>query len=500
MGPVRVKVYGLFPRTRRRYVTEAFVGGLLLLAALVAWWLGWPELEARLKRLPQVRGVVATEAVLANVPWMVLAAAVLKSIELIVVLRRFTRKEALQNVRGPQPQPPTRETLSMPSSAYAPTREDKFAFGVWCLQNRGRDPFGDQTRPELPALECIRGLAQRNCYGFEFHDNDVIPFGASASQRDQILRDLKKAIGDWGIRPTMATTNTFYHPVFKDGAFTSTDPAVRLYSTQKVMRAIDVAAELGTQVFVFWGGREGVEVDASKDPVEATKWFREALNFLCNYVLSQGYDLKFSIEPKPNEPRGDLYLPTVGSVLAFIATLDHPEMCGINPETAHIKMAGLNPYHEFAQALDAGKLLDVHLNGQKPLRFDQDLSFGSDDLKDAFFTTKLLLDHQYAGTVGFDAHPYRSEADPWDFVDRNMRTYKIMKEKVRQFNENREIQDLLKEVHGANANLRGFTAKYSKEAAQKLKEMPLDPDALAKRKLPYERLDQLLTELLLGVL
>jgi xylose isomerase len=387
----------------------------------------------------------------------------------------------------------------MSSPKYAPTRDDRFAFGIWCLQNRGRDPFGDQTRPELPALECIKGLAKRNCYGFEFHDNDVLPFDASASQRDAILKDVKKVIGDTGIKPTMATTNTFYHPVFKDGAFTSTDPAVRLYTTQKVMKAIDVAAELGTQVFVFWGGREGVEVDATKDPVEATRWFREAINFLCNYVLSQGYDLKFSIEPKPNEPRGDLYLPTVGSVLAFIATLDHPDMVGINPETAHIKMAGLNPYHEFGQALDAGKLLDVHLNGQKPLRFDQDLSFGSDDLKEAFFTTKLLVDHEYTGTVGFDAHPYRSEADPWDFVDRNMRTYKIMKDKVRQFSEDKEIQGLLKEIHGANPSLQGLTTNYSKDAAQKLKAMSFDPDALASRKLPYERLDQLVTEVLLGV-
>src|SRR5258707_549885 len=298
----------------------------------------------------------------------------------------------------------------------------------------------------------------------------------------------------------MATTNLFYHPVFKDGPFSSTDPAVRAYATAKVMKALDVAAELGAQVFVFWGGREGVEVDASKDPVEVTKWFREAINFLCEYVLANGYDMKLSIEPKPNEPRGDLFLPTVGSVLAFIATLDHPDMVGINPETAHIKMAGLNPYHEFAQALDAGKLLDVHLNGQKPLRFDQDLSFGSDDLKEAFFTTKLLADHRYPGTVGFDAHPYRSEADPWDFVDRNMRTYKIMKEKVQQFNESREIQDLLKEIHGANAELRGLTAKYSKEQAKKLKEMTFDVGALTARRLPYEKLDQLVTELLLGVL
>jgi len=388
----------------------------------------------------------------------------------------------------------------MPSHSYAPLKQDKFAFGIWCLQNRGRDPFGDQTRPELPALECIRGLAQRNCYGFEFHDNDLIPFGASAAQRDQILKDVKKALGDWGIKATMATTNLFYHPVFKDGAFTSTDPAIRAFATQKVMNALDVAAQLGAQVFVFWGGREGTEVDASKDPVEATRWFREAINFLCEYVLANDYDIKFSIEPKPNEPRGDLYLPTVGSVLAFIATVDHPDMCGINPEIAHIKMAGLNPYHEFAQALDAGKLLDVHLNGQKPLRFDQDLSFGSDDLKDAFFTTKLLMDHKYDGTIGFDAHPYRSEADAWDFVDRNMRTYKIMQDKVRQFNENREIQDLLKEIHGANPSHRGLTSKYGKGQAKKLKDMLIDVQALASRRLPYERLDQLVTELLLGVL
>jgi xylose isomerase len=388
----------------------------------------------------------------------------------------------------------------MSAHNFAPTQDDKFAFGIWCLQNRGRDPFGDQTRPELKALDAIRGLAQRGCYGFEFHDNDIFPFDASAGQRDAVVREIKKAMGDTGIKATMATTNNFYHPIFKDGAFTSSDPAVRLFATQKVMRSIDVGAELGAQVFVFWGGREGVEVDASKDPIDAAAWFREALNFLSEYVIAQDYDMKFSLEPKPNEPRGDLFLPTVGSMLAFIATLDHPEMVGVNPETAHIKMAGLNPYHEFAQALDAGKLLDVHLNGQKPLRFDQDLSFGSDDLKEAFMTIKLLMDHNYEGTIGFDAHPYRTEADPWDFVERNLRTAKIMKEKVRQFNENKAIQDVLKELKGASASLKGMTAKFSKDAVQKLKDMTFDVNALTARKLPYERLDQLVTELLLGVL
>ncbi|MFO0807348.1 MAG: TIM barrel protein [Gemmataceae bacterium] len=388
----------------------------------------------------------------------------------------------------------------MPSHNFAPTKADKFAFGIWCLQNRGRDPFGDQTRPELKAIDAIRGLAERECYGFEFHDNDIIPFDATASQRDAILKDVKKVIADTGIKPTMATTNTFYHPVFKDGAFTSTDPAVRLFATQKVMRCLDIAADLGTQVFVFWGGREGVEVDASKDPIQVGGWFRDSINFLCEYVIAQNYSIKFALEPKPNEPRGDLYLPTVGSMLAFIATLDHPEMVGINPETAHVKMAGLNPYHEFAQAIDAGKLFDIHLNGQKPLRFDQDLSFGSDDLKEAFFTIKLLIDHKYQGTIGFDAHPYRNEADPWDFVERNLRTAMIMKEKVRQFNESREIQESLREIHGANKELAGLTKKFTKDGAAKLKDMVFDPNALAARKLPFERLDQLVTELLLGVL
>jgi xylose isomerase len=388
----------------------------------------------------------------------------------------------------------------MPADVFAPTPQDKFAFGIWCLQNRGRDPFGDQTRPALSAVDAIIGLAKRGCYGFEFHDNDIIPFEATPAQRDAILKDVKKAIADTGIKPTMATTNLFYHPVFKDGAFTSTDPAIRLFATQKVMRCLDIAAELGTRVFVFWGGREGVDVDAAKDPIQTGGWFRESINFLCEHVIASDYDIRFALEPKPNEPRGDLYLPTVGSMLAFIATLDHPEMVGVNPETAHVKMAGLNPYHEFAQALDAGKLFDVHLNGQQPLRYDQDLSFGSDNLKEAFFTIKLLKDHDYQGTIGFDAHPYRTEADPWDFVERNLRTAKVLMRKVEQFNVNPAIRGLLAEIHGASKDLAGLTAKYSKDAAKKLKDMPFDVDALAKRRLPFEKLDQLVTELLLGVL
>ncbi len=385
-------------------------------------------------------------------------------------------------------------------SDFQPTPSDKFAFGIWGVQNRGRDPFGEATRPAMSAIDAIRGLAQRGCYGFEFHDNDLFAMDATAAQKEAAIRDVQKVMADTGIKATMATTNLFYHPVFQDGAFTSTDPGIRLFATQKVMRCLDIAAQLGAGIFVFWGGREGVEVDAAKDPITCAGWFREALNFLSKYVIANDYDIKLSLEPKPNEPRGDLYLPTVGSMLAFISTLDHPDMVGVNPETAHIKMAGLNPYHEFAQALDAGKLLDVHLNGQKPLRFDQDLSFGSDDLREAFFTIKLLKDHEYAGTLGFDCHPYRTESDPWDFVERNLRTAKILMAKVQQFNANKEIQALLTELHGVNRDMSGLLAKYSDSSAKKLHAMTFDPDQLSKRRLPYERLDQLFTELLLGVL
>ncbi|MCS6997725.1 MAG: TIM barrel protein, partial [Casimicrobiaceae bacterium] len=203
------------------------------------------------------------------------------------------------------------------SDKYTPKKTDKFAFGIWCIQNRGRDPFGEVTRPERSVRECLEGLAKRNVYAFEFHDNDIIPFGASAAERDRCIRELRKLMDDLGIKATVITTNLFYHPIFKDGAFTSTDPAIRAFATQKVMQCLDVGHEVGAEVYVFWGGREGTEVDASKDPITANGYFRDAVNFLCEYVLDNGYNIKFSIEPKPNEPRGDLYLPTVGSVLAF---------------------------------------------------------------------------------------------------------------------------------------------------------------------------------------
>ena len=388
----------------------------------------------------------------------------------------------------------------MAEDKYIPKPEHKFTFGLWTVGNRGRDPFGDAVRPSLPPNDAARLLGEVGAWGVNFHDNDLVPVDATAAERDRIVREFKNALEQSGMVVPMATTNLFGHPVFKDGAFTSNNAEVRAFALQKTMRAMDLGAELGAKIYVFWGGREGVDVDAAKDPIRTGGWFREAMNFLCEYVIGNDYDIKFALEPKPNEPRGDLYLPTVGSMLAFIATLDHPEMVGVNPETAHVKMAGLNPYHEFAQALDAGKLFDVHLNGQQPLLYDQDLSFGSDNIKEAFFTIKLLKDHDYQGTIGFDAHPYRTEADPWDFVERNLRTAKVLMAKVRQFNDNKAIQGLLAEIHGASKDLTGLTAKYSKDAAKKLKDMPFDVNALANRRLPFERLDQLVTELLLGVL
>jgi len=381
-----------------------------------------------------------------------------------------------------------------------PRKRDKFAFGIWCVMNRGADPFGVATRPEVSGIDAIRGLGKRGVYGFEYHDNDLWPIGASPQKKRAVLKKARKAMKDTGIRCTAATTNLFTHPVFKDGAFTSHDPRVRAYAVQKAMANIDTAAELGAEVYIFWGGREGADVDIGKDPVEALKRFRECINFLCAYVLDQGYRMVFSIEPKPNEPRSDTYLATAGHALALIATLDHPEMVGVNPETAHIKMAGLNPLHEFAQCLEAGKLVDVHLNGQKPLRYDQDMSFGCDNPKEALLVVKLLEDYGYAGTKSFDAHPYRTEADPWDFADRCMRAYKAYQAKAEQVGADARLCQMLEELQEAPGASWGVLLRaYSAKAAAKLRNQAFRPDTLAKRKLLYEQIDQRLTEILLGL-
>jgi xylose isomerase len=382
-----------------------------------------------------------------------------------------------------------------------PKKEDKFTFGLWTVGNPGRDPFGEPTRQPIPPVTIVKRLSELGAYGVNFHDNDLVPIDATPAERDKIVRDFKSALNDYGMVVPMATTNLFSDPVFKDGAFTSNDSRVRLYAIQKTMRSMDLGAEFGAKVYVFWGGREGAEVDGAKDAYDAIKWFREAINFLCEYSISQGYGYKFAFEAKPNEPRGDMYFPSTGAYLGFIETLDHPEMAGVNPEVGHEQMAGLNFYHVVAQALEAGKLFHIDLNDQKGPRFDQDLRFGSEGIKNLFFLVKLLEEKGYEGSRHFDAHAYRSEAldGVWDFAMGCMRNYLIFKEKARQFNEDREIQALLAEIRATDPAFEGVSLKFTKERAEQIKSMNLDRIELAKKRLPYEKLDQLVIDLLLGV-
>jgi len=291
---------------------------------------------------------------------------------------------------------------------YIPKPEHRFTFGLWTVGNVGRDPFGEPVRPPLSPVEIVQLLAEVGAYGVNFHDNDLVPIDATPAQRDKIVADFKKALDDTGLVVPMATTNLFSDPAFKDGAFTANDPKVRAYALQKTMNAIDLGVELGAKVYVFWGGREGAETDAAKNPLDAIQRNREAMDFLCEYVIDQGYDLKFALEAKPNEPRGHIYNATTGHMLAFIATLDHPEMVGVNPEVAHEQMAGLNFLHGVAQAWDAGKLFHIDLNDQVIGRYDQDFRFGSADIKSAFFLVKFLEDVGYQGSRHFDAHAYRT--------------------------------------------------------------------------------------------
>ena len=389
----------------------------------------------------------------------------------------------------------------MPTShAYTPKPEHHFTFGLWTVGNPGRDPFGDPVRPPVSPNEIVRKLAELGAYGVNLHDNDLIPRDASAAERDRIVREFKQALSDCGMCVPMATTNLFGDPVFRDGAFTSNDARVRAYALQKTMRAIDLGVELGAETYVFWGGREGTETNAGKNGQESLKWFRDAINFLCEYVVSQGYSLKFALEPKPNEPRGDIFLPTIGHMLAFIYTLDRPDMVGLNPEVAHDTMAGLDFSHGVAQALEAGKLFHIDLNSQKPGRFDQDLRFGSEDQKGAFFLVKLLEDAKWPGMRHFDSHAYRTEDQNgvWDFAAGSMRTYLILQEKVARFNADTEIQAALAELRARGAEA-GNRVTFTPDAAKALKEHSFDLDAMRTRGYAYERLDQLTMEVLLGV-
>ncbi len=385
-------------------------------------------------------------------------------------------------------------------TTYQPKPEHKFTFGLWTVGNRGRDPFGAEVRGTKTPAELVYLLGEVGAYGVNFHDNDLIPIDATPAEAETIKNSFRKALKDTGLVVPMATTNLFFDPIFKDGAFTSNDPKVRAYAMQKTMNAIDLGAEFGAKIYDFWGGREGVETDSSKNPVDAIKRNREAMNFFCEYVLDKKYDMKIVLEAKPNEPRADIYNATTGHMLAFIATLDHPEMVGVNPELAHETMAGLNFMHNVAQAWEAGKLFHIDLNDQYPGRYDQDLRFGSRDIKAAFYLVKFLEDVGYDGSRHFDAHAYRTEdfEGVKDFARGCMRTYLMLKEKASQFNKDSEIQALLAEINAVDPMFASVTGKYSAEKAKALKAMNFDRVKIASRGLKYERLDQLTIDLILG--
>jgi xylose isomerase len=381
-----------------------------------------------------------------------------------------------------------------------PRPQDKFTFGLWTVGHKGNDPFGVETRPGLKPADSVRKLAGLGAYGVCFHDDDLIPPGSDDSERERIKGEFRRALDETGMKVSMATTNLFTHPVFKDGAFTSNDREVRRYALQKVMRGIDLGAELGAPLYIFWGGREGVEADAAKPAGDALERFREALDFLCEYVLDQGYEMRIALEPKPNEPRGDIFLPTVGHMLAFIERLEHPEMVGVNPEVAHETMAGLSFLHAVAQAQWAGKLFHIDLNGQRIGRYDQDFRFGAVGIKDAFFLVKLLEDSGYDGARHFDARPLRVESEEgiWDFASGCMRTYLALKAKAEQWGSDADIQSALEEAKVPELGVE-TVGSYSKETVDELLAAQFDLDALGARETRNERVDQLSVDLILGL-
>jgi xylose isomerase len=373
----------------------------------------------------------------------------------------------------------------------------RFSFGLWTVGNPGRDPFGEPTRAPLDPVESVHRLAELGAWGISLHDNDLVPWGTSAADSELIVSRFEAALREAGLHVGMATTNLFGHPAFKDGAFTSNDRGVRRAAIGKAMRAIDLGARLGAHVYVFWGGREGSEAGVAKDPRDALERYREAINVLADYSVGQGYQLRFAIEPKPNEPRGDIFLPTIGHALHFISTLERPEMVGVNPEVAHETMAGLSFVHAVGQALWAGKLFHIDLNGQRIGRFDQDFRFGAEDLKEAFLLVRLLERSGYGGPLHFDAHAYRSEnaEGVWDFAIGCMRTYTALAERARHFDSLPEVQEAL--ARASTPEL-GQASCTGVEEADKLKAEAENLDQLATRGYFNEALDQLLVEVLLG--
>ena len=378
-----------------------------------------------------------------------------------------------------------------------PRPEHRFTFGLWTVGNPGRDPFGEPTRAALDPVDTLSRLAELGAWGISLHDNDLVPWDASAAERDRIVARFRQALHATGLQVGMATTNLFTHPAFKDGAFTANDRRVRRAAIGKAMRSIDLGAELGARIYVFWGGREGTEAAVAKDPRDALDRYREALDVLADYVHAQGYDLRFAVEPKPNEPRGDIFLPTVGHALHFISMLQRPEMCGVNPEVAHETMAGLSFHHGVGQALWAGKLFHIDLNAQRIGRYDQDFRFGAEDLKEAFHLVRLLERAGYDGPRHFDAHAYRTEdaEGVWEFARGCMATYRALAAAAERFDADPDVQEALAAASVAElgeSTVGGDDAETLKAEADGL-------DALAARGYGNERLDQLAVEVLLGV-
>jgi xylose isomerase len=377
-------------------------------------------------------------------------------------------------------------------------REHRFTFGLWTVGNPGRDPFGEPTRAPLDPVDTVRRLAELGAWGVSLHDNDLVPYGTPAAEEEKIVARFESALAETGMGVGMATTNLFGHPAFKDGAFTSNDRGVRRAAIGKAMRALDLGARLGAEVFVFWGGREGTESGAAKDPRDALDRYREAIDVLADHAVACGYGIRFAIEPKPNEPRGDIFLPTVGHALHFITTLQRPDMVGVNPEVAHETMAGLSFAHAVGQALWAGKLFHVDLNAQRIGRYDQDFRFGAQDLAETFHVVRLLEHAGYDGPLHFDAHAYRNEdADGvWEFARGCMRTYAALAERARHFDELPEVQEALAAAGAAELAEPSVADGDSPDA---LKAEAAGLDALAARGYGNERLDQLVVDVLLGL-
>jgi len=389
-----------------------------------------------------------------------------------------------------------------------PTKEDKFSFGLWTVGWQARDMFGEATRPVLAAVEALHKLAELGAYGLTFHDDDLIPPDSSNSDRQRIIDEFRAAMDETGMVVPMVTTNLFYDPVFKDGGFTSNDRTVRRYAIRKVMRNLDLAAELGAQIYVFWGGREGSEVDFAKDVRSALDRYREALDLLAEYSIERGYGLRFAIEPKPNEPRGDILLPTIGHALAFINELEHADMVGINPEVGHEQMASLNYTHGIAQALWAGKLFHIDLNGQKGPRYDQDLVFGHGDLLQAFSTVDLLENGAPGGGPTYDADrhfdykPLRTENldGVWESARANMELYLMLRDRARAFRADPEVQEALKaaRVEELSSPTLSEGETYEQLLADPTAYEDYDPEPARTQGYGYAHLQRLAVEHLLG--